>query len=91
MHRLLGLFYWSAVEIFLWGFLTVYLHNVGGSEFGFITVIIGAVILWNFLLRVQQGIAISFLDFFGNCTPMATIRLSFITHNANISICNYFI
>lgn len=62
MHRLIGLFYWSALEIFLWGFLTVYIHNVGGAEFGFITVIIGAVILWNFLLRVQQGIAISFLE-----------------------------
>lgn len=61
-HRLLGLFYWSTIELFVWGFLTVYLHRIGGSEFGFITVILGTVILWNFLLRIQQGIGVSFLE-----------------------------
>lgn len=62
VHRLVGIFYWSALELFLWGFLTVYLDRIGGAEFGVITVIIGTVILWNFLMRIQQGIAVSFLE-----------------------------
>lgn len=61
-HRLLGIFYWSMLELFLWGFLTVYLNRVGENRLSFITVVIGTVILWNFLNRIQQGVAISFLE-----------------------------
>ncbi len=61
-HRLLGIFYWSVLELFLWGFLTAYLTGIGKDRFSFITVVIGTVILWNFLNRVQQGVAISFLE-----------------------------
>lgn len=61
-HRWLGIFYWAVLELFLWGFLTVYLDRIGGAELNVITVVIGTVILWNFLMRIQQGIAISFLE-----------------------------
>lgn len=61
-HRILGIFYWSALELLVWGYLTIYLNRVGGDQINFITVLIGTVILWNFLNRVQQGIAISFLE-----------------------------
>src|SRR3989344_9177205 len=61
-HRLLGIFYWSFLELFLWGFLTVYLNRIGEDRFSFITVVIGTVILWNFLMRIQQGVAVSFLE-----------------------------
>src|SRR3989338_796270 len=61
-HRWLGIFYWSVLELFLWGFLTVYLDQIGGDKLNVVTVVIGAVILWNFLMRIQQGIAISFLE-----------------------------
>lgn len=61
-HRLLGIFYWSALELFLWGYLTSYLARIGENRLGFLTVLIGTVILWNFLMRIQQGVAISFLE-----------------------------
>lgn len=61
-HRLLGMFYWSTIELFVWGFLTIYLNQIGGSEFNFTTVVLGTVILWNFLMRIQQGIGVSFLE-----------------------------
>lgn len=59
---MIGIFYWSTLELFLWGFLTVYLDRIGGAELNVVTVVIGTVILWNFLMRIQQGIAISFLE-----------------------------
>lgn len=62
LHRLISIFYWSLLEIFLWGFLTVYLNRLGEDRLSFMTVVIGTVILWNFLNRIQQGVAISFLE-----------------------------
>lgn len=62
VHRTIGIFYWSVIELFLWGFLTVYLAEIGEDRFNFMTVVIGTVILWNFLMRIQQGITISFLE-----------------------------
>lgn len=40
----------------------MYLDRIGGAAVTVITVVIGTVILWNFLMRIQQGIAISFLE-----------------------------
>lgn len=60
--RLFHLFYWPVMELFLWGFLTVYLNQIGKSDFNFVSLILGAVILWEFLTRIQHGISISFLE-----------------------------
>ena len=62
IHRLLGIFYWALLDLLLWGFLTVYLHKVGQDRLSGITVLIGTVVLWNFLMRVQQGVGVSFLE-----------------------------
>ena len=62
VHRTIGIFYWSVIELFLWGFLTVYLTKIEEDRFSFMTVVIGTVILWNFLMRIQRGITISFLE-----------------------------
>ncbi len=61
-QRVLGIFYWSALELFVWGAMTIYLDRVGQTEFSFIALILGAVILWNLLGRVQHGITVSFLE-----------------------------
>ncbi len=60
--RLISIFYWSILDILLWGFITRYLDSVGQSEVNFLTVILGAVILWNLLIRVQQGMTMAFLE-----------------------------
>ena len=60
--RLINIFYWSSIDLILWGFITVYLNSVGGSSLNFMTVMLGAVILWNFLFRVQYGVTVSFLE-----------------------------
>lgn len=60
--RIVNIFYWSAIDLLLWGFITKYLNEVGESGFNFMTVMLGAVILWNFLTRVQYGVTVAFLE-----------------------------
>ncbi len=60
--RLASVFVWLLVGITQWGFITRYLSSFGQATFNFITVILGAIILWEFMSRVQQGIMTAFLE-----------------------------
>ncbi len=60
--RLVNIFLWIFVDIIQWGFISKYLGTFGAATFSFITVILGAVILWEFLSRIQQGIMTAFLE-----------------------------
>lgn len=60
--RFLTLFIWIVVDIVLWGFMTRYLNGVAGSAFNFVPAILGAVLLWDFLIRVMQGISMAFME-----------------------------
>ncbi|HEY7338566.1 MAG TPA: ABC transporter permease [Bryobacteraceae bacterium] len=75
--RVVPLFAWVAIDIVLWGFITRYLNSVAASGFNFVPAILGAVLLWDFMVRVMQGITTTFfedvwtrnfLNFFG--TPL---------------------
>ena len=60
--RLVSIFLWLVIDVIQWGFISKYLGSFGEATFGFITVILGAIILWEFLARVQQGIMMAFLE-----------------------------
>jgi ABC-2 type transport system permease protein len=60
--RLAGNFVWLTVSIIQWGFISKYLGTLGKANFNFITVILGALILWEFLTRIQQGMMMAFLE-----------------------------
>ena len=60
--RLFQIFVWILLDIVLWGFITQYLNSVAGATFKFIPVFLGAVVLENFLVRVQQGLAVAFFE-----------------------------
>jgi len=60
--RVLPMFAWALIDIVLWGFITRYLNAVTGPRFNFVPALLGAVLLWDFLGRVQQGIASSFFE-----------------------------
>lgn len=62
LGRIFSVFFWSTIEILVWGILTVYLDRVGGAEFNFVTVLLGALILWHFFMRAQQNVAFGFLE-----------------------------
>src|SRR5215469_534788 len=60
--RLVPLFVWVGVDMILWGFITRYLNSVSSSGFNFVPAMLGAVLLWDFFIRVMQGITIAFFE-----------------------------
>lgn len=60
--RVLPLFAWVAIDVVLWGFITKYLNSVAASGFNFIPSLLGAVLLWDFLVRVMLGVTTTFFE-----------------------------
>lgn len=60
--RLASIFMWLVIDIIQWGFISKYLSTLGQDTFGFISVILGAILLWEFTSRIQQGILMAFLE-----------------------------
>jgi ABC-2 type transport system permease protein len=62
LSRVMPLFAWVAIDMVLWGFITKYLNAVTSSGFNFVPMLLGAVLLWDFLVRVMQGVTIAFFE-----------------------------
>ncbi|MEK7286372.1 MAG: ABC transporter permease [Nitrospirota bacterium] len=60
--RLMEIFFWPLVDLFVWGFITLYFAQSQIALPRFVTFFLGALILWDILYRAQQGISISFLE-----------------------------
>jgi ABC-2 type transport system permease protein len=60
--RILPMFAWVAIDMFTWGFITKYLNAVSGSGFNFVPSLLGAVLLWDFFVRVMQGVTTTFFE-----------------------------
>jgi ABC-2 type transport system permease protein len=60
--RVLPLFAWVAIDMVLWGFITKYLNTVSSAGFDFVPTLLGAVLLWDFFIRVMQGVTLAFLE-----------------------------
>jgi ABC-2 type transport system permease protein len=60
--RVMPLFAWVAIDIVLWGFITRYLNTVATPGFNFVPVLLGAVLLWDFFIRVMQGVTLAFFE-----------------------------
>ncbi len=61
-QRILPMVAWVAIDIVLWGFITRYLNTVSGSGFNFVPPLLGAVMLWDFLTRMMQGVTMAFFE-----------------------------
>ena len=59
--RIVPMCVWVAVDIVLWGFLTRYLGTISPG-FHFVPALLGAVLLWDFLVRVMQGVTMAFME-----------------------------
>lgn len=62
LSRVVPLFAWAGIDIVLWGFITKYLNTVTSSGFNFVPSLLGAVLLWDFLIRVMQGVTMTFFE-----------------------------
>ncbi len=60
--RLAELIYWPLVQMLMWGFLQTYLNSQSGFMARAGGTLIGAILLWDVLIRGQLGFSISFLE-----------------------------
>ena len=60
--RVLPMFVWVGVDMVLWGFITRYLNAVTASGINFVPRLLGTVLLWDFFIRVMQGITMAFFE-----------------------------
>ncbi len=60
LSRWIDLLYWPTIDLLLWGFVSL---SIQGKEDGFLVYhFLGGLILWNILIRAQQGLAVGFLE-----------------------------
>lgn len=60
--RIVPLFAWVAIDIVLWGFITKYLNTVVKGGLNVAAAMLSAVLLWNFFMRVMQGVTMAFFE-----------------------------
>ena len=60
--RVFPMFAWVAVDMILWGFLTKYLNSVTSPGFNFVPALLGAVLFWDFFIRIMQGVTMAFFE-----------------------------
>jgi len=60
--RVFPMFAWVTIDIVLWGFITKYLDQVTSQSLHFATSLLGAVLIWDFFVRVLHGVTTAFLE-----------------------------
>ncbi len=60
--RVFPIFAWVAIDIILWGFLTKYLNTISSPGLNFIPLFLGAILIWDFFIRVMQGVTMAFFE-----------------------------
>ncbi len=60
--RAAELIYWPLVQMLMWGFLQTYLAQTAGFAAKAAGLFIGAVLLWDILVRSQLGFSVAFLE-----------------------------
>jgi ABC-2 type transport system permease protein len=62
VSRIMPHFVWVTIDIVLWGFFTRYLGALTAAGGFFVPTLLGAVLLWDFFIRVMQGITMTFFE-----------------------------
>src|SRR5258707_158905 len=60
--RIVPLFAGVAIDMVLWGFISKSLNSVASAGFNFVPMLLGAVLLWDFMVRVMQGVTLAFFE-----------------------------
>lgn len=61
--RSLDLFFWPVMELFVWGFFTVYLsREVPGGYRPLLISLLSGLIFWDILFRSQQAVSLAFME-----------------------------
>ncbi|EKD41548.1 MAG: hypothetical protein ACD_73C00667G0002 [uncultured bacterium] len=63
VSRVLELIFWPVMELFVWGFVSLYIRQYAPGELGRIIVfLMSGIIFWDLLYRSQQAVTISFIE-----------------------------
>lgn len=62
LERWMGAIGWPCLDLFVWGLTASYFQKHSQESFSLLTVILGGIILWPVVWRVQQEIAVNLLD-----------------------------
>ena len=60
--RFVPLFAWVTIDMVLWGFMTRYLGGLAHTSYRFVPSLLGAVLFWDFMIRVMQGVTTAFFE-----------------------------
>jgi ABC-2 type transport system permease protein len=60
--RLLDVIFWPVMDLWLWGFVSIYMMKVNSALPAVASFLVGAIILSNVMYRAQQVVSVSFLD-----------------------------
>ncbi|MFT4304158.1 MAG: ABC transporter permease [Candidatus Woesearchaeota archaeon] len=60
--RIFDLFYWPVLDIFIWGFMTLYIVQI--SDINLLNLVLGGIVLWVFVWRASQDITVYILEDF---------------------------
>jgi len=62
IDRWFDIFYWPMLDLFIWGFASSYIEDI--SQYNILSMILGGIILWIFVWRSSQDIAVFVLEDF---------------------------
>jgi ABC-2 type transport system permease protein len=60
--RVISLFAWIGVDMILWGSLSRYLNSIASPGYDFVPALLGAVLLWDFFMRIMHGVMAAFFE-----------------------------
>lgn len=60
--RVVPLFAWVTIDMVLWGFMTKFLGSLAHTSYRFVPALLGAVLFWDFMTRVLQGVTTTFFE-----------------------------
>lgn len=60
-NRISESFYWPVISLLLWGYVSMYLYDQGGSP-NLLIVFIAGFIFWNIMQRSQEEVSIGFME-----------------------------
>src|SRR3990167_3973028 len=60
--RLMDMLFWPIMSLFLWGFVRLFLEKSNAGGLNIVTILLGAVLLWEILQEGQHSVSIAFLE-----------------------------
>ena len=90
IDRIFDIFYWATIDLFVWGFASFYIEQL--SDVNVLSILLGGIILWIFVWRSSQDIAVFVLEDFWsrNLYHMFSSPIKTSEHMASVILMGFF-